>query len=46
MASWRSFFEDPVPFSAIMKSIVILVVHNILLVAIAVYKFNKKDITS
>ena len=46
MASWRSFFEDPVPFSSIILSIVILVVHNIVLVAIAVYKFNKKDITS
>ena len=46
MASWRSFFRDPVPFSSIIQSIVILVVHNIILVAIAVYKFNKKDITS
>ncbi len=46
MASWRSFFEDPVPFNSIIQSIVILVVHNIVLVAIAVYKFNKKDITS
>ena len=46
MASWRSFFEDPVPFSSIFQSIVILVVHNVVLVAIAIYKFNKKDITS
>ena len=46
MASWRSFFEDPVPFSSIIQSIVILVVHNVVLVAIAIYKFNKKDITS
>jgi ABC-2 type transport system permease protein len=46
MASWRSFFEDPVPYSKILKSIIILVVHNILLVSIAIIKFNKKDITS
>jgi ABC-2 type transport system permease protein len=46
MASWRSFFEDPVPYSKIFNSIIILVVHNILLVSIAVIKFNKKDITS
>jgi ABC-2 type transport system permease protein len=46
MASWRSFFEDPVPFSAIRQSIIVLLTHNIVLVAIAVYKFNKKDITS
>ena len=46
MASWRSFFEDPVPYSKIFNSIIILVVHNVLLVSFAVIKFNKKDITS
>ena len=46
MASWRSFFEDPVPFDDIKQSIIVLVVHNIVLVAIAMIKFSKKDITS
>jgi ABC-2 type transport system permease protein len=46
MASWRSFFEDPVPWITIRNSVSILVIHNIVLVLIAVYKFNKKDITS
>ena len=46
MASWRSFFEDPVPWGRIQESIIILLVHNVLLVSIAIYKFNKKDITS
>ncbi len=46
MASWRSFFEDPVPYSKIFNSIIILLVHNVLLVSIAIIKFNKKDITS
>jgi len=46
MASWRSFFEDPVPYSKIFNSIIILVVHNVILVSIAIFKFNKKDITS
>jgi ABC-2 type transport system permease protein len=46
MASWRSFFEDPVPWSAIRESVIILVVHNVVLVTIAVIRFNKKDITS
>ena len=46
MASWRSFFEDPINLKDIWQSIIILVVHNILLVGIAVIKFNKKDITS
>ena len=46
MASWRSFFEDPINLKDIWQSILILIVHNILFVIIAVFKFNKKDITS
>jgi ABC-2 type transport system permease protein len=46
MASWRSFFEDPIPMSKIIQSVVILLAHNVLLVIIAIVKFNKKDITS
>ncbi|WP_396195900.1 ABC transporter permease [Flavobacterium sp.] len=46
MASWRSFFEEPVPWSAIRESVIILVVHNAVLVTVAVIRFNKKDITS
>ena len=46
MASWRSFFNDPVPWSAIWESIWILLAHNILFVAIALFKFQRKDITS
>lgn len=46
MASWRSFFEDPVPWGRIKESIIILLVHNVILVSLAIFKFNKKDITS
>ena len=46
MASWRSFFEDPLPKDQIVKSVVILLAHNILLVTISIIQFNKKDITS
>ncbi|MFM8963505.1 MAG: hypothetical protein ACKOGD_06650, partial [Sphingomonadales bacterium] len=46
MASWRSFFNDPVPWSAIYKSILILLAHNILFVSVAIFKFQRKDITS
>jgi ABC-2 type transport system permease protein len=46
MASWRSFFEEPVPAYDIIKSILILIAHNVLLLSISIYKFNKKDITS
>ncbi|AEA45041.1 ABC transporter permease [Fluviicola taffensis] len=46
MASWRSFFEEPVPFDQILNSVVILLIHIVLLVGITIFKFNKKDITS
>jgi ABC-2 type transport system permease protein len=46
MASWRSFFEDPLPLQDIKNSILILIIHNILLISISIYVFNKKDITA
>jgi ABC-2 type transport system permease protein len=46
MASWRSFFEDPLPLQNIKNSILILLIHNILLISISIYVFNKKDITA
>lgn len=46
MASWRSFFEDPLPINDIRNSIVILLIHNIVFVLISLFKFNKKDITT
>lgn len=46
MASWRSFFEEPLPTREILKSVIILLAHQILLIGISVYQFNKKDITS
>jgi ABC-2 type transport system permease protein len=46
MAAWRSFFEDPVPFESIRESIVILLVHNVVFVAVSVFAFKRKDITS
>ncbi len=46
MASWRSFFEDPLPIQEIKNSILILCIHNVVLIGISVYVFNKKDITA
>jgi len=46
MAAWRSFFNDPLPWDEINSSIIILVIHIVGLLAIALYKFNKKDILS
>ena len=44
MVTWRNFFEDPLPVDKIISSAIILFVHIIGLLAIAVYKFNRKDI--
>lgn len=46
MMAWRNLFDDPLPKKEILNSIVILLIHIIGLLAIAVYKFNRKDILS
>jgi ABC-2 type transport system permease protein len=46
MASWRSFFYDPVPKQEIINSVIVLLIHIVSLLGIALYKFNKKDILS
>lgn len=46
MISWRSLFEDPIPFKDIWFSCGVLVTHIILFISLAIYFFNKKDITS
>jgi ABC-2 type transport system permease protein len=46
MASWRSFFEDPLPIQEIKNSVLILCIHNVILIGISMYVFNKKDITA
>lgn len=45
MAAWRSFFEDPLPWESIKKSIYILLGHNLLLIGISLFAFHRKDIT-
>lgn len=44
MASWRNFFEDPLPIAEIRDSIAILLTHNIVLVGVAIWRFQTKDI--
>ena len=46
MASWRSLFEIPVPISDILNSIYILLAHILGFTGIALWKSNKKDITT
>ena len=46
MASWRSLFEMPVPYDAIIDSILILVFHIVGFTVLALWWFNKKDINT
>lgn len=46
MAAWRNFFEDPIPTAKIVNSCLILLIHIGVLLSVAAYKFNKKDILS
>ncbi|MBI3234546.1 MAG: ABC transporter permease subunit, partial [Bacteroidetes bacterium] len=42
MAAWRFLFDDPLQLDQIISSISLLVAHIVILLGIALYKFNKK----
>jgi ABC-2 type transport system permease protein len=44
MGAWGYFFGDPVPVGKIVQSGIILLLHIAVLLAFAVFKFNRKDI--
>lgn len=46
MIGWKGFFDDPIPYSAIARSAIILVVYTILFIAATLIYFNRKDIKS
>jgi ABC-2 type transport system permease protein len=46
IVAWKYFFEDPVPFGNILNSCLVLFLYIIVLLAVAMYKFNHKDILS
>lgn len=46
MQSWRSFFDDPIDLSDILKSTAVLIGHIIFCFGVTVFIFNKKDILS
>lgn len=46
MTAWGNFFTDPLSYKKILYSSEILLIHIVVLLIIAVYKFNKKDILS
>ncbi len=46
MQSWRSFFDDPIDLSDILKSAAVLIGHIIFFFGVTVFIFSKKDILS
>jgi len=46
MIGWKGFFDDPIPYAAIGRSAIILVVYTILFIAATLIYFNRKDIKS
>ncbi len=43
---WKGFFDDPVPYAAITRSVVVLVLYTVGFLGTTVLYFNKKDIKS
>lgn len=46
MIGWKGFFDDPVPYAAIGKSAMVLVVYTVGFLGATIWYFNKKDIKS
>jgi ABC-2 type transport system permease protein len=46
MIGWKGFFDDPVPYTSIAWSAVILVAYVVGLLAVTIFIFNRKDIKS
>ncbi|HEV7621950.1 MAG TPA: hypothetical protein VGO09_09460, partial [Flavisolibacter sp.] len=46
MLNWKGFFENPVDYAEISKSVFILTLHILLFISLAIYIFRKKDILS
>ncbi|RPD48235.1 ABC transporter permease [Paracnuella aquatica] len=46
MLNWKGFFEDPVDYSELLKSALMLLGHIIAFVSITIFVFRKKDILS
>jgi ABC-2 type transport system permease protein len=43
---WKGFFDDPVPYAFIMKSVGVLLAYTVTFLGITIIYFNKKDIKS
>ncbi len=46
MIAWKGFFDDPVPYAAIARSAVVLLIYTVALVGLTMYIFKRKDIKS
>jgi ABC-2 type transport system permease protein len=46
MIGWKGFFDNPVPYSAIGRSALVLVLYTVGFLSGTILYFNKKDITS
>lgn len=46
MIGWKGFFDDPVPYSAVGRSAMMLVIYTTVFMVSATIFFNKKDIMS
>lgn len=46
MIGWKGFFDDPIPYAAITKSVSVLVVYTVGFLATTMFYFNRKDIKS
>ena len=44
MISWKSLFDDPIPFSDIYFSCIVLIIHIVAFLSISIFYFNRKDI--
>ena len=44
--AWKGFFEDPVPYAAIGRSALVLLVYTIAFIGTTIFVFNRKDIRS
>lgn len=46
MIGWKGFFDDPVPYAAIVRSCFVLIAYTLGFLAFTIFYFNKKDIKS
>jgi len=46
MLNWKGFFDSPVDYPEVLKSVSVLLLHVILFVSLAIHFFNKRDILS